>query len=353
MTRKYLYLILTLGIGFASCTKEKETIIDNEGLLPKPTAGFTSEVVDPKDPFTIKFTNSSTNFTNSRWSFDDDSTSSIASPTHTFLLTGKFNVKLISLNEEGYWAQREETVTISPTALVQLVATPSTGNLRMTYETTMNIGKTEWFVRGSDGKYTSKSQVADMNLQIPQGEFISAYVILTTPKGSKARLDMLLADLGIVRDMNSLDNEFTITHENGGGKEGGEGSLKLIDNNILSKVFLGGVTNSDFYWQFEYFQPQIINGYSMTSGNDAPERDPKDWDFLGSNDGVNWVVLDARTEEMFDTGGPDVNKPGRNATRIFTFSNRTPYTFYRTDIKTIRSGSNFQMSEFRMLQLPE
>lgn len=354
MTRKYIYLMLSLLIGIASCSDEKEFIIDNEGLLPKPTAGFSYTIVDPKDPFTVKFTNSSTNFAISRWAFDDDSTSSETSPTHTFLTTGSFNVKLISLNEESYWAQREETVVISPTDLVTLVATPSPGNLRMSYQTTMDIGQTEWFVKGSDGKYTSQSQLADMDLTLTQGQFVDAYVLLTTPKGSVARLDMLLAELGIVRDLTTLDNEFSITHENGSGKDGGEGSLKLIDNNIMSKVFLGGVNDALLYWQFGFFQPQIINAYSMTSGNDANDRDPRDWDFLGSQDGINWDVLDSRSQEEFNTGGPDANKPGRNATRIFTFTNATGYSYYRMHIKARRSsGGTFQMSEFRMLQLPQ
>jgi PKD repeat protein len=348
-----LYLILSIVIGFTSCTKEAGPIVDEEGTLPKPTSSFAYEVVDPNDPFTIKFTNSSTNFADSRWSFDDDSTSSEASPTHTFLKTGTFNVKLVSINEDGYWAQREETVVISPTELVELVATPSGGTLRMSYETDMAVGKTEWFVKQADGTFKPQSQISDMELTIPQGEFIDAYVVLTTPKGSKARLDMLLADLGIVRDLTMLDNDFTVSHENGSGKDAGEGSSKLIDNNTKTKWYVGNVNDAYFYWQFEYFYPQVINGYSMTSGNDSESRDPKTWDVLGSNNGTDWVVLDARADELFNVGGPDPSKPGRNATRIFLFNNSTPYTHYRVNIKARISSGSFQMSEFRMLQLPQ
>lgn len=352
MNRKYLYLILSIVIGLTSCSKEETPIIDEEGLLPKPTASFTYEIVDPKDPFTIKFTNTSTNTARSIWSFADDSTSSEISPTHTYLKTGIFDVKLVSLNEEGYWAQREETVKILPEDLLELVATPSGGTLRMSYDTEMTVSNTEWFTKQGNDPYTSVSQSSDMTLTIPSGQFMDAYVMVTTPKGSKVRRDMLLADLGIVRDLTKLDNEFTVSHENSGGKDAGEGSSKLTDNNITTKWYVGSVNDAYFWWQFEYFQPQIINGYSMTSGNDSESRDPKNWDFLGSNDGTNWIVLDSRAEELFNTGGPDASKPGRRATRIFSFDNTTPYTFYRMHIKARLSSGSFQLSEFRMLQLP-
>lgn len=350
MNKKYLYFILAMAIGFSSCSKEEKVVIEEEGNLPKPTAVFTYEVVDPKDPFTIKFNNTSTNFSISRWSFDNDSTSSEISPTHTFLYTGIFNVKLVTLNDEEFWAQREEVMKILPEEIVELVATPIGGDLQMSYDTEMTVDKTEWFVKNGDGDYVSMSTEPEMTLNIPTGEFRDAYVWVTTPKGSKLRRDMLLADLGVVQDLTTLDNEFTIAKENGSGKDASEGSTKLIDNNITTKVYVGDVNDSYFWWQFEYFEPQIINGYSMTSGNDSPSRDPKTWEFLGSNDGENWVVLDRREEEEFLTGGP--NNDGRRATRIFSFDNDESYSFYRMHIIERISSGSFQLSEFRMLQLP-
>lgn len=343
MTRNPLYFMIALLIALTSCSDKEDPIIDDEPLLPKPTASFTYEVVDPKDPFTIKFTNTSTNYGATRWSFDDDSTSSEASPTHTFLKTGSFVVKLVTVNDEGFWAQREETVRIVPSELMQLVASPSADGLRMSYETDVNVAKTQWFIRENEQTSHLESEEPDMKLDIPDGQFVNAYVVLTTPKGSVMSMNMLLASLGIVRDLTTLDNEFTVSHENGGGRDAGEGSSKLIDNNITTKWFVGGINDSYFYWQFEYYQPQVVNGYSMTSGNDADDRDPKDWDILGSNDGQNWTVLDSRTNENFSS---------RRLTRIFSFDNATPYTFYRIHIKARKSSSAFQMSEFRMLKLP-
>ncbi len=51
-------------------------------------------------------------------------------------------------------------------------------------------------------------------------------------------LDMTLTDVGIVKDLTNYENTFTVSHENSGGKEAGEGSLKLIDNNITTKFLI-------------------------------------------------------------------------------------------------------------------
>ncbi|CAN0920446.1 Peptide-N(4)-(N-acetyl-beta-glucosaminyl)asparagine amidase [Linum grandiflorum] len=43
-----------------------------------------------------------------------------------------------------------------------------------------------------------------------------------------------------------------------------------------------------------------LEAYEITSANDAPERDPKDWIVDGSDDGgSNWHILDTRTSELF------------------------------------------------------
>jgi|GEM_PF-251250 len=354
-TKKYLFFILSLVVGFStSCSKEEEPIIDNEGLLPKPTATFNYEVVDVADPFTIKFNNASTNFIESRWSFADDSTSSETSPTHTFLKTGTFNVKLITLNEEGYWAQREEKVEILPSDLVQLKTSVTGSELQVGYDADFTIGSTEWFVKQSDGKYQSISEDDIMSITIPIGEFRDAYVQLKTPKQSVIRVNMQLMSTGIVKDLTLFNNQFSVSHDNDGGKEAGEGSLKLIDGSIDSKFLIFNIDRigGPFYWQFDYIERQVINGYTIATGNDAPGRDPKDWDLMASNDGENWVTLHSVNGHTFPTtGGP--KDDGRKATYTFTFDNSTPYHLYKLQVRAVGSGTLFQMAEFRMLQLPQ
>jgi alpha-L-fucosidase 2 len=61
--------------------------------------------------------------------------------------------------------------------------------------------------------------------------------------------------------------------------------------------------------------------YSLTSANDAPTRDPREWQFHGSQDGRSWTVLDSRK------GQAPFGKRGE--TKSFRFENRTAWSFYR------------------------
>tara|TARA_R110000796_G_scaffold67449_6_gene154884 strand:- start:13774 stop:15666 length:1893 start_codon:yes stop_codon:yes gene_type:complete len=129
-----------------------------------------------------------------------------------------------------------------------------------------------------------------------------------------------------------------VSADNGAGPTGNEGSLKLIDGDVNSKLFLGGWT-SGWYAQQELTETQIVTSYSITSGNDSPERDPKNWELSGSNDGTNWTVIDTRTDQTF---------PDRNQTKEFLADNADTYQFYRLTITALGSGDAMQFSEWRL-----
>jgi hypothetical protein len=118
---------------------------------------------------------------------------------------------------------------------------------------------------------------------------------------------------------------------------GGEGIAMLVDGNIKSKYLTG---NSRTPWMmFRTNEPAIVTRYEMTSGNDAPERDPKSWRLEASNDGENWVVLDERRNITF---------PVRESTQRFEVENDELYQYYKLQI-TENNGSNlFQLSEWTL-----
>lgn len=136
--------------------------------------------------------------------------------------------------------------------------------------------------------------------------------------------------------------EITVNRENGGGPTGNEGSLKLIDGDLNSKYLSGYV--QPFWVTLEFEEEKVVNFYQLTSGNDAPDRDPRDWEIQGSNDGENWEVLDERVDQTFSS---------RNLTREFYFENDQAYTFYRFNVVNNNGGGLFQMSEWRLLAIPE
>jgi hypothetical protein len=143
------------------------------------------------------------------------------------------------------------------------------------------------------------------------------------------------------KDITSLAT-LSVSKDNGGGADAGEGSKKLVDGDYNTKFLTDGFPQ-DFWMQLTFPATKILGAYTITSGNDAPGRDMKDWTLSGSNDGTTWTVLDTRTGEMFS---------GRNMTKRYEFTNTAAYTKYR--IKLIaNNGSNLlQVSEWRVITYP-
>jgi len=341
--KSFNFIILVLSLVFlAGCTKkESEPLEVNQ--LPNPEAGFSFKQVSEDDPFTFQFVNESAKYKDTRWSFGDDSTSVQNSPIHTFLKTGKFNVKLLVLNENGDWAQKEIPIVIDAEKLVTFKATSiGVGKLKLGYEADLAINKVSWH-KGTDGG-VSLSNEAIATIDLPVGSFAEYSLVLFTPKGSRISITKNLTDLGIVVDWTNIDNTFSVSQENSGGADASEGSKKLINNNLKDK-FLVFDYKQGMFWQFAFYAPKIVNAYTITTGNDAPSRDPKNWKFQGSDDETNWVDLDVHTDYSFGEG--------RNKSSTFTFFNPKKYFYYRFVLDAVGSGSLFQMSEFRCLELPQ
>lgn len=134
----------------------------------------------------------------------------------------------------------------------------------------------------------------------------------------------------------------TVNRENSGGPTAGEGSLKLIDGDHNSKYLTE--YGADMWVQLELTEARGVDLYSITSGNDAPSRDAKNWTLEGSNDGTNWETLDTRTDQSWTE---------RNQIKEFSVNNEVAYKFYRLLI-TANNGSNLiQISEWRLFVISD
>jgi hypothetical protein len=136
-----------------------------------------------------------------------------------------------------------------------------------------------------------------------------------------------------------LLSALTVSKDFPDGPGGSEGSLKVVDGDINSKFLIFDYP-TDFWMQQELLSEAFVNQYTLTSGNDAPSRDPKNWILAGSNDEATWVSLDTRNNESF---------AGRNETKEFNFSSTTPYKYYRLYITANNGDGLFQLSEWRLL----
>ncbi|MCF2856601.1 discoidin domain-containing protein [Pseudoalteromonas sp. SMS1] len=157
-------------------------------------------------------------------------------------------------------------------------------------------------------------------------------------------------DLLIDRDSASRPQELenfvlaggVISAEHEGFSQWGEGSESAFDGNLSNKY----VALTDSGWlQFTAPEQYVLHAYSITSGNDAPERDPASWRLHGSHDGIHWHTLDTRSENSFDS---------RNQTKLFRIDNQTPYSHYRfelTHTATDANGNNLlQLAEIELFR---
>ena len=131
-----------------------------------------------------------------------------------------------------------------------------------------------------------------------------------------------------------------------------QGKGKAFDNDPISKWL--DFANQDPSTRSSWIQYQYANGdryvlssYTITSGNDNPPRDPRDWTLSGSNDGVTFVPLDTRTNEVFS---------GRTQKRTFTFAGGSGYNIYRLDINSVANPANansVQIGEIELIGVPQ
>jgi regulation of enolase protein 1 (concanavalin A-like superfamily) len=118
-----------------------------------------------------------------------------------------------------------------------------------------------------------------------------------------------------------------------------EGAAKAFDRGG-GKWYSGGNSGTTGWLQYDLGAGAgwAVKSYGLTSGNDVPGRDPKDWQFQGSNDGTNWTTLDTQTGQQFTR---------RNQTKTYDISNTTAYRFYRLSISAIAdpAANGIQLTE--------
>lgn len=123
-----------------------------------------------------------------------------------------------------------------------------------------------------------------------------------------------------------------------------EGVQKLIDKSANTKYCAVDKGNT-FWMQYVSPVPVAVKRYSLTSANDAPERDPVDWILEASTDGINWELLDLRTGQDFVT---------RFNTLEYPVSGRENqmFTHFRLNVSKITAGRTFQLAEWQLFDTP-
>lgn len=128
----------------------------------------------------------------------------------------------------------------------------------------------------------------------------------------------LLAQQNVsAQDIMSAGGTVEVSTDNTGNAN--ENQDKVVDNNMGTKFLLGSfATIKPLRIQWNATTPAIAKFYTLTSGGDAPNRDPKSWTLEGSINGTTWTILDTRTNEAPFTG--------RGQTKTYAFTNTTAYS---------------------------
>ncbi|MER7008144.1 GH92 family glycosyl hydrolase [Dactylosporangium sp. NPDC000555] len=113
-----------------------------------------------------------------------------------------------------------------------------------------------------------------------------------------------------------------------------ETAVKLTDGNPSTKWLAFNPTG---WVSYRLTEPAVVVRYSLTSADDAKNRDPKDFTVQGSNDGTTWTDLDRQTGQSFS---------GRFATNTYSFTNTTPYGYYRLNITANSGDSLVQLADW-------
>ncbi len=126
----------------------------------------------------------------------------------------------------------------------------------------------------------------------------------------------------------------------GAGSPAGEKIFNLIDNDVNTKYLVGSV---ETWIEISSNTTSLVTGYTITSANDSPERDPKSWEFQGWGESVeDWVTLHSVSN---NPSWSDFTTP-----KSWTFNNNELYSKYRLNITEINGDSQnmMQMAELEI-----
>jgi PKD repeat protein len=111
---------------------------------------------------------------------------------------------------------------------------------------------------------------------------------------------------------------------------------KLTDGDANTKWLVRTPTG---WVAYELSKPTRVTGYALTSANDFPGRDPKDWTLQGSADGAAWTDIDRRTGQVFQE---------RYQTRRFDIASPAEFKYYRLTITANSGEPLIQLADLRV-----
>jgi hypothetical protein len=215
----------------------------------------------------------------------------------------------------------------------------------------VNMGPDYFFFVGTDNNtgqlFSGSSGMSDnssvtwtgtLNPTISQANTYAASNYSTTPlsAGQTAQPSAPVVDWKMIRTNSSpvvISNIFPTSNNS----PANEGAANAFDGNVGTKYLNFDKQNAGVTVRLS--QGRVVQKFTITTANDAAERDPASYKLYGSNDGVNWVLL---------SEGPLSLSDGRFAVSgEIAVANTNAYVYYFIKFPSIKndSGNSVQIAE--------
>lgn len=96
------------------------------------------------------------------------------------------------------------------------------------------------------------------------------------------------------------------------------------------------VFNNTGWAQYQLDSTQTVKSYSLTSGGDAPLRDPVDWELQGSTDGSNWRTVDSQRGQSFVE---------RGLKKLYSVATPGDFSYYRLCVTKAGNSGMLQLAD--------
>jgi hypothetical protein len=331
-----------LSAFVVSCEKDRLVVQEPLSSEKLPLVDYT--IIPGDDPFTFKFENKSMGFQKVEWRFGDDTLSTVLSPSHVYLAPGKYQVDLQAFNSEAGVSRKLVDINIIADSVVKVTATKTgiLNQVKFNLASKAKIVSAKWTFNDTSPALVSESMTPTKDYKA--GSFNSFSVTVVTDKGSVITFNKFATPEGVADNITQSALSFTGSTDNTGNTN--ENAAKLVDNNLDTKIFLGGPP-LPLSFKFQFASAQTVKIYAIGSANDSDSRDPKTWTLEGSNDDQSWTVLDSRN--LTTTFYTQANSQWKQLF-YFSISEPKPFIFYRWKITSIFNDSNFQASEIRLFR---
>jgi hypothetical protein len=108
----------------------------------------------------------------------------------------------------------------------------------------------------------------------------------------------------------------------------GEGAANAFDNNPYTKYLNFDKYNAGVTVKLN--EGRIVTGFTLTTANDFPGRDPTSYKLYGSNNGTTWTLI--------QDGNLNLSDSRYNTSAMITVTNSTSYIYYYIFFPTTKAG---------------